>query len=166
MYPNMKTQIYVAAFALMLAYSQAFAGGASLPACLSDSGEDLAVNNEQVLQWKISTPNQTLERAHVSGAFVQSYPDETGHNHFEIQIGPDSGDTLEVVSNIEFGALPELSPGDVIEACGDYITSDAATSQYPISPDDAIIHWIHQNPSGKGHPSGFLAINGVLYGWK
>lgn len=113
---------------------------------------------------KQSTPNQYLARAHVEGVVRQIYPEKNGHTHFEIALGPNPGDTLEVIYNSSFGSLPELDVGLKVEACGDYITSYASTHMYPASPDGAIIHWVHGNPSGHGHPSGFLVIEGVLYG--
>lgn len=134
------------------------------PDCLDTSGNAVPVNNSQVMQWEYNTPNQFLARGHVQGTFVQSYADENGHNHFELQIGSDPADTIEIVYNIDFGALPELQAGMQIEACGDYITSTAQAGSYPPSPDRAIIHWVHRNPSSHGHPSGYVDINGVLYG--
>jgi hypothetical protein len=137
---------------------------ADVPDCLGSDGTELAVNNAQVLQWKVSTPNQTLERAHIQGTLVQLFPDEHGHNHFSVQIGNQPGDAIEVVYNISFGALPQLTPGMNVEACGDYITSTAQAGPYPASPDGAILHWVHLNPSGHGHASGYVAIDGQAYG--
>ncbi len=136
--------------------------GHATPEC-RDHQTVLPVDNAEVIHWKSTTPNQTLERAHVSGTIDRIYSKENGHEHFEIQIGPGSSDTIEVVYNISFGSLPELQVGMTVEACGDYITSNQATSQYPASPSGAIIHWIHRSNSKK-HDSGFLLINNVLYG--
>jgi hypothetical protein len=130
-----------------------------------DHGRPLPVNNAQVLQWKTSTPNQFLARGHVIGRIEQIYTDQSGHNHFSIQIGPNSNQMLEVIYNVEFGALPNLAIGMQVEACGDYITSNAQAGPYPPSPAGAIIHWVHYNPSGHGHDSGFLVIDGSLYGY-
>ena len=137
---------------------------AQVPSCLDDSGKPIAVNNSQVLQWKTSTSNQFLARAHVKGTVMDIYPDHSGHNHFAIDLDKNPSDGLEVVYNISFGQLPAIRVGMTVEACGDYITSNDATSQYPASPMGAIIHWIHRNPSPQGHKSGFLIINGQLYG--
>jgi hypothetical protein len=136
---------------------------AAPPACLSENGSVLAVNNSQVLQWKTSTANQFLARAHVTGIVQKVYPNETGHNHFSIALDSGPGDTLEVIYNIEFGALPNMAPGMQVEACGDYITSDQVGGGYQPSPDGAIIHWIHATNSAK-HEAGYVAINGVTYG--
>ena len=56
-----------------------------------------------------------------------------GHHHFEISLGPDAQDTLEVVYNEGFGATPSIQVGDQIEACGDYITSFAQGGGYSLS---------------------------------
>lgn len=139
------------------------ANAAAIPDCLSSDGA-IPIDNQHVLDMKTSTPNQYLARAHVSGTIENIYADEHGHNHFEIRIGSADTDTLEIVYNISFGQLPALRDGMTVEACGDYITSDAPTSQYPVSPDNAIMHWVHRNPKGRGHASGFLVIDGALYG--
>ena len=145
-------------------FTSAIALASAAPDCLDSQGQALKIDDAQVLVWKQTTPNQTLKRAHVSGPVTALYPDHSGHNHFEIKIGSNAGETLEVVYNISFGQLTGLKIGDEVEACGDYITSNAPTSQYPASPDNAIIHWIHRNPSGRGHASGFTLVNGILFG--
>ena len=119
--------------------------------------------NDQVIAWKTSTPNQHLERGHVAGIIKEVYPDRNGHTHFSIKIGNGPKDTIEVIYNVEFGAIPNLATGMQVEACGDYITSTAATLQYQASPDDAIIHYIHKSTS-RNHRNGFLMINGALCG--
>jgi hypothetical protein len=123
----------------------------------------LAINNDQVLQWKTSTPNQFLARGHIQGRIIQVYPDHSGHEHFSVEIGNASGDTIEVIYNLSFGATAPLAVGMEVEACGDYITSDAPAGPYPASPDGAILHWVHRATNGR-HDSGFLMIDGVLYG--
>ncbi len=134
-----------------------------IPDCLS-KGDLLPENDAQVLAWKASTPNQYLARAHVTGVVSQIDPDHSGHNHFIAQIGPNDTDTLEVVYSQDFGALPDVTVGMKVEACGDYITSNAPAGPYPASPAGAIIHWVHTNPRGRGHDSGYLALDGVVYG--
>ena len=131
-------------------------------ACLDNSGNALPLNNNQVIQWKTDTQDQFHARAHVTGPISKTYSDYTGHNHFEIQLGPDANDKIEVVYNQGFGDLPDLNVGDSTEICGDYITT--GTVGHDGSPDGAIIHWVHKNPSGHGHPSGYVVVNGVLYG--
>jgi hypothetical protein len=131
--------------------------------CL-DHGRSIPVDNAQVLNWKKTTPNQFLARGHVNGRVTRVFPDRSGHDHFEISLGDGSKDNLEVIYNKEFGDLPQIQAGMNVEACGDYITSIAQAGPYPPSPSGAIIHWVHLNPSGRGHDSGFLIIDGVLYG--
>lgn len=121
-------------------------------------------NNNEVLNWKRTTKNQFHERGHIEGVLKEVYPSHTNHAHFSVQIGPDETDTIEVIYNEEFGRLDGLQEGAKIKACGDFITSNARAGRYPKSPDDAIIHWVHMNPSDGGHPAGYLEINGTLYG--
>lgn len=138
------------------------------PPCL-DSGKKLPVLNEQVHHWKNTTQNQFLARARVHGVLSKIYTEEGSHAHFQIEFddGLDNraDDTLEVIYNLDFGKLPPLAVGMEIEACGDYITSTVSTNRYPASPDGAIIHWIHKNPRGTGHESGYLEIDGRTYGY-
>lgn len=144
------------------------------PQCLDQSGNDLSIDNDQVMQWKTSTPNNYLNRAHVSGTVVAVYPDQTNHAHFGIQLTGENGNqdfsdasnssnTLEVVYDLLFGPIPAVHVGDTVEACGDYITAYAQSGHYPPSPDGALIHWIHRSDSAR-HENGFLMINGSLYG--
>jgi hypothetical protein len=139
------------------------AKAASAPDCV-DRGVALPIINDQVLHWKTSTPNQFMARARVAGPVTKVYPDHSGHHHFEIQLGAGPADFLEVIFNEAFGAVPAIHAGMQIEACGDYITSTAQSGPYPRSPDDAIIHWVHASPNPTRHPSGYLVIDGVLYG--
>lgn len=133
------------------------------PLC-SAYGRPLPVNNEQILRWKKSTNNQFKERGHVLGRVTKVYPSRPNHDHFQIAFSDEPGATLEVVYNSAFGALPELKNGDVIQACGDYITSTAQSGPYPASPDGAIIHWVHRNPRNSGHEHGFVVVNDKVYG--
>jgi len=132
------------------------------PPCLNDDGSTLAQNDNQVISWETTTRNQFLARAHVVGQIENIYANETGHAHFSIGLG-NGHSTLEVIYNLSFGELPRLTPGMNVEACGDYITSNAAAGGYQASPDGAIIHWIHKSDNEK-HKSGYLSINGVTYG--
>lgn len=135
-----------------------------LPDCLDTNGSVLPINNDQVIDWKTSTPNQYQARAHVSGVIDQVFPDHSGHHHFEITIGNQPGDAIEVIYNEDFGPNPVAQVGMQVEACGDYITSTAASGPYPQSPSGAIIHWVHMSPDLNKHPSGFLVIDGQLCG--
>ena len=150
---------------LLISANVSFAqSNTSPPTCLDQSGKILPENNAQVLQWKETTANQFLSRAHVQGVVMDIYADHSGHHHFLIDLDSNTNHTLEVIYNISFGELPPMTVGMKIEACGDYITSNAQTDQYPASPAGAIIHWIHKNPNPKGHRSGYLMINGKLFG--
>jgi len=132
-----------------------------IPKCEGKSGEALAIDNERVLRFKLTTPNQFLERARVEGRVVRILSSRPAHDHFEIQIGSKPQDTLEVVFNRDFGS-PQAKVGDEVEACGDYITSNAPTPKYQPSPSGAIIHWVHENSRGGAHPDGFVVTNDRL----
>lgn len=133
------------------------------PPCL-DSGIDIPVINDKVRVWKTTTKNQYLARAHVRGVLSAIYTEQGSHAHFQMELDGSGRDTLEVVYNIDFGKLPPLAIGMEIETCGDYITSNAPTPRYPASPDGAIIHWVHKNPRPGGHESGYLEIDGRVFG--
>jgi hypothetical protein len=146
---------------MVLAAATGFADNA--PDCL-DKNSPIPVINDQVLDWKTSTANQYRQRAHIAGKIAGIYPNENGHQHFAIQIGSDKTDLIEVIYNTSFGRLPRLSIDMDVEACGDYITSNAQAGPYPPSPVGAIIHWIHRSPNLEKHESGYLMIDGTLYG--
>lgn len=133
--------------------------------CYSKNHE-LSTNNQKVLEWKSQTANQYLNRGHIDGILIYNYSDNNGHHHYQVQIGNDHKDTIEVIYNISFGDIPQIPLGSHFEACGDYITSNAPSGGYPASPDGAIIHWVHKSKSPKKHDSGFVVVNGVLYGTK
>jgi hypothetical protein len=133
--------------------------------CLDQNQEVLGVQNQQVLEWKRTTPDQTLKRALIHGVVIQMYPNKTGHTHFAISIDGDSYGDIEVIYNDEFGRLPAIRPGMQVIACGDYITV-GPKARLP-SPMGAIIHWLHFNPGdrdGGRHKHGFLVIDGKTYG--
>ena len=147
----------------MLFFFTAVAARAT-PVCTDFTGNPLKPDNQTVLRWKSSTPNQYLGRAEITGTVQAVYPIRNGHNHFQVKIGPGEKDTLELVYNISFGPINDLVPGQTVVACGDYITSNAPTSQYEPSPDGAILHWIHRSPNPGKHPSGFLILDRTTYG--
>gem|GEM_PF-567094 len=138
--------------------------GVEAPDCHDDNRRSLQVDNGQVVTWKAKTPNQFKARAYVQGEVVRLFPERNSHDHFEIQIGPNPKDVLEVIYNKSFGDLRDVRPGMTVAACGDYITSTAQSGPYPASPSGAIIHWVHFNPREGGHPHGFLIIDGELFG--
>ena len=148
---------------LLLVLSQSVQASQLIPDCL-ENGKAIPVDNAEVIQWKSTTPNQTLKRAHVEGTVDRVFPTRNGHNHFKIKIGPNADDTLEVVYNVSFGALPSIHEGLPIEACGDYITSTQAADGYEASPSGAIIHWIHRTTNPKKHDGGYVTVDGKLFG--
>jgi hypothetical protein len=143
-------------------YSQPRNDSNNLPPCVDKRGEEMDFNNQQVAQWKTSTKNGYQDRGYVKGTFTRWYSDRNGHVHFQMELtGTDT--TLEVIYNTQFGEVDRnIRTGVEVIACGDYITSTKQT-RYPVSPDLAIIHWIHKSMNGS-HPSGFLMIDGQLYG--
>lgn len=133
------------------------------PECLR-KGQAIPIDDQQVINWKNSTPNQFLDRAHVQGTITRVFPDKTGHAHFEIKIGNEPTDVLEVIYNQEFGKLSDVTVGATVEACGDYITSNKKAGGYEASPSGAIIHWVHFSKDVNKHASGFVVINGNVFG--
>lgn len=157
-------------WALVFSLSAAMAGqrgydglAGNLPDCLDHDGS-LPVNNEEVLNWKDTTRNTYLARGHVHGVVTQVYPDRNGHHHFQLRIGKGKDDTIEIIYNEAFGSTPGIEEGTDVEACGDYITSNAQNGPYPASPDGAILHWVHMSPRPERHLSGYIAVNGEAYG--
>ncbi len=135
----------------------------NIPDCYQAPNQVLDVNNAQVLSWKTSTKNEYKSRGHVKGQLLQVYSDATSHHHWQVQIGPNETDTIEVIYNEDFGGVPDVHPGSEIEACGDYITSNAPSGYYPASPDGGLVHWVHLSTSKK-HLSGFLVVDGTVCG--
>jgi hypothetical protein len=157
---------YTCVCVALLASQLAFAGG-GIPACNGGSTltpvVPIGLSNAQVLRWKLTTRNQFMARALVEGRVVRVLPNATNHAHFEIQIGPNATDLLEVIYSEDFGLLTPPRVGSVVVACGDYITSTATVGPLPPSPAGAIIHWIHASDS-QNHANGFLIVDNVLYG--
>ena len=157
-YFTRKTLLWITTFILVATSSWAS------PLPCYDGRKDLPLMNEQVLEWKKSTPNTYQARAHIEGKITKIHPDMNNHYHFEISIGNTDEDNIEVIYNKSFGELPTLSIGMLVETCGDYITSIAQNGSYRASPAGAIIHWIHESPNPRRHPSGYLTIDSVTYG--
>jgi len=151
------------------------------PLCASDSGQNIPIINQQVLEWKEGgAPLGEPFRAHVIGTIGRIFADQSGHMHYAIHLtnaAPVPGcqpnaetdclhpaDLLEVVYNLPFGPTPNPTIGMNVEACGDYITANAPYNGYQPSPAGAIIHWIHMSPEPQQHPSGYLIMNGALCG--
>jgi hypothetical protein len=146
---------------LLLFSTSVFAGDSS-PLCIGDN-QPLPVINEQVLQWKKTTPNSFKKRGHIEGVLTKIYPNKTGHVHIQVQIGQERFETIEVIYNTKFGKVGAMQIGSTVEACGDYITSNKRTGRYKPSPDGAIIHWVHRS-NNDHHESGYMMIDGVVYG--
>ena len=135
------------------------------PTCLDDHSQPTDFNNEIVLDWVTHTSNQFKSRGHISGAVIRNYGNQGPHIHISVQIGDQVTEVIEVIYNEAFGDVEDdVKVGDQVEACGDYITSNAPSGPYPASPDGAILHWVHMANSSGGHPHGYLRINGMLYG--
>jgi hypothetical protein len=134
------------------------------PTCFDHHNQATDFNNETVLDWVTKTANQFKSRGHISGAVVRNYGNQGSHIHISVQIGDEVTEVIEVIYNEAFGDVEEeVKVGDQVEACGDYITSNAPSGPYPASPDGAILHWVHM-ANGSSHPHGYLRINGMLYG--
>ena len=158
----MARSLSISFLALFLSVS-AWAGRAGEQGVCMAKGQKLELNNEDVLQWKKSTPNGWHGRGFVQGTLVQNFKDRTGHDHFELQIGDGRDEKIEIVYNQEFGNMPSFTPGTTVVVCGDYITARDQNRGYPPSPDGAIIHWVHGSPNGR-HEDGFISVNGKIFG--
>lgn len=141
-----------------------FSAQADTPLCMA-KGQPLPINNEQVLNWKFNSKNTYKNRGNVEGIIGKVYKDKTGHRHFQVIIGENPRDTIEIIYNQSFGKIPSaaLTAGAHVQACGDYITAKSSNGKYRPSPDGAIIHWVHRSPASY-HDHGFVVIDDVLYG--
>ena len=147
---------------LSLGLSAFASPGGGSDTCM-DHGNTLSVDNEQALQWKAQQQSGFQSRVLISGTVDEVFPDETGHRHFSLKIGPNPEDHIEVIYNESFGAMPLPVQGDPAEACGDYIVATQSNGGYTPSPDGALVHWVHRSPNGN-HDSGFVVLNGTVYG--
>lgn len=137
----------------------------TIPQCFAGKTA-IEINNEQILHFKVTQPNQALTRGNIVGVITRTFPDKNGHTHFEINVGQKATDVVEVIFNDEFGPVNiELKQGMRVQACGDFINSSKPAKQYPASPSGAIIHWLHLNPKNQGHEHGYLWIEGKLFGY-
>ena len=157
----MLKNIFLAFWLVLLVPAIGFSA-ANVPDCM-DGQEVLPIDNERVLELKNNSANGTLKRAHVQGVINRLFSIRNDHIHFEIIIGKQKRDTLEVIYNRGFGPIPQPRLDMVVEVCGDYITSNARNGKYPPSPSGAIIHWIHKSDNPR-HESGYLLIDGILGG--
>jgi hypothetical protein len=143
--------------------ANAFLDRAEMPVCLDD-GQEMQIDNDQILKYKSDTKNQFQARGFIEGTVIAVPEVMNKHDHFAISIGPGPKDTIEVIynNNPEFGPMPSVQPGDPIVVCGDYITSYAKSGRYEASPEGAIIHWVHYNPGNRDnvHEHGFIYFSG------
>lgn len=148
--------------------AHAYLPNAKMPVCL-DGPNEMRIDNARVLKFKATTKNQYLDRGFVEGRVLETPDVQNDHDHFVISIGPGKRDTLEIVYNTEFGAMPPMKIGDPIVVCGDYITSIAKAGGYDASSEGAIMHWIHFNPgtrsSSSRHEHGFVMLGSNLVGF-
>jgi len=144
----------------------------NLPDCLDRNRQVIrGDNNEEVLRWKEETKNQYKDRALIKGVLVGITLDRRSHLQLEVNLVGDENSRdvrnhIEVIYNKSFGEVAAVSPGMTVEACGDYITSNAQSGPYKPSPMGAILHWVHKSNTPNRHASGFLAIDGKVYGLK
>lgn len=138
-------------------------GSADSEKCL-DHGKVLDVMNDRALQWKEHQSSGFKTRALISGVVDEVFPDQTGHRHFSIKIGPQVDDHIEVIYNEGFGSMPVPRSGESVQACGDFIVATESNGGYPPSPDGALIHWVHKSPHPASHDSGYVILSGTLYG--
>ena len=153
---------------LVLVPSVAALADDAIPVCPDLDGSALPIMNSTVADWKHSEDNQWRHRARIRGTITDLYSDHSGHHNFGIKITDDAdknpNEAVEVIYNEDFGPVPALSEGMTVEACGDFILDRASQRLRRGPPLGAIIHWVHKNPKGKGHPSGYLWIDGTLCG--
>jgi hypothetical protein len=97
------------------------------------------------------------------GTVTGNYPDAARLVRFKVKLKAKKPDTLELVYDVKHGSIPAIRKGDSIEACGDYVTSNAPYEGNPVSPDGALVHWMHL-ADGLGHNLGYLIVNDVAYG--
>lgn len=146
-----------------VAYNRTIADPAA-PDCYN--GDQIQeINTSEVLGWKSTTANQYQDRGHIWGIVLGPAKQKNDHTHFIVLIGDSLKDTLEIVYNREFGELPSSMDGAIVEACGDYITSNKKAGHYMPSPAGAILHWVHEALGPGDHESGFLVIDGKLFGY-
>jgi hypothetical protein len=164
--PSMVRPILAMGLLVQLILPNPQARAHAIPFCLDQQRQTLPINNSQPMEWKFHTRDQFKARAYVQGELTQLYPDRTGHTHFAIDLDGKPGGDIEIIYNQNFGSLPPLRVGMMVQACGDYIT--VGPQAHRPSPMGAIIHWVHYNPGdrdGGRHPHGFLVIQGKVYGF-
>jgi hypothetical protein len=145
--------LQVASLMLLLA---APALAAPTPVCPHPSGQELPINNEQVIEWKKNSKEVVRTRVHIKGKAVSEKRAKDG-NRISVQIGPDSKDMVEIFFNNKFSPKPSVKKGQEVQACGEFI--------YDGSHEYGIVHRVHAAKNPKVLP-GFLVVQGKVYGTK
>ncbi|MCO5141825.1 MAG: hypothetical protein M9962_01900 [Oligoflexia bacterium] len=161
--------IYTLFFTILFGFQSAVA---ALPECKDQNRKPMRENNRQVLDWKRSSKNQFKSRALIVGELKSTILNRGSHLHLQVDLFKDIGDEtdtidhIEIVYNKSFGNITNLQPGAEVVACGDYITAREKAGNYPPSPMGAIVHWVHASNNPQKHSSGYLLIDGELYGYE
>jgi hypothetical protein len=130
--------------------------------CL-DKKDPMTFNENQILNFKEQMDDHFLARAFVRGIIVGKMENRAKHkNHLHLEVDLDGDiktieDRIEVIQNLEFGAIPDFEANTPIIACGDFKVDKFA-------PFGAIIHWTHRSPDIHRHEGGFLIINNTTLG--
>jgi hypothetical protein len=147
------------------ALSSSAIAGNSIPECMDNRGTVLPLDNDQVVNLKKTAKLGQSIRAHAGGKVTRLFPDRNGHAHFEISMDGTAENVLEVVYSEDFGEMPQPPIGAYVDTCGDFINAYATQNGYPPSPSKAIIHWVHRSNNERKHPSGYVVLDNVLYGY-
>lgn len=164
-------KILLPLFALIFSVS-ALAAPAPLN-CPQRSGQPMDVNNDQVLQWKKKSATEFVRsRAHITGSVVKVVPPGKGiniekdsdkfhkrHQRYQVQIGPEKTDTIDVFYNGRYGPRPALKKGDKIEACGEFAADSSPRTGEPF----AVVYWVHAARLFP-HTEGFMTSRGKVFG--
>jgi hypothetical protein len=170
----MKTLPFLAAALLSLLSAVAFADKAAPITCpQKKTGGEIAINNEQVLQWMKDSAKQFIRsRAHIEGKVTKVLPSDrvkspgkepdkyrSKHQRFEVKIGPDKYDVIQVFYNGRYSPKPALKKGDKVEACGEFaVDRSGAPSQ-----NFAVLYWVHA-AQAYPHAEGFVNAEGKVFG--
>jgi hypothetical protein len=161
---NLKTTL--ATIFVTFISSYAVAGNApspTLPDCYI-YGNQVQVNNSQILQLKATSADGTIAGALVTGTFVKYYKINKAAEQidFEIRIGDGPNDTIEVFHGSFDQVVPHLKPGDQVAACGVYTTNRDGGYETPKSPDGASVSQTNDSYNGY-QENGYLVVNGKVY---
>jgi hypothetical protein len=130
------------------------------PDCVK-SGDTLSINNTEILKLKVTTEDGTPAGAYVEGTYMKKYASSDFGRHFQMKIGPQTQDTIEVYYSDD-AKLPSLRSGDHLVVCGRYATNRNGFYGNPKSPDGAYINQTSTAWSEYAE-DGFILVNGRLY---